>query len=499
MPQVQSVERVADPVRGNCRAAGSSWSIRALLLVLAIVLSAGLATGCKKAKSGEAKIPVVTVSHPIEKEVTDYVDFTGRTDAVEAVDVYCYPMVSGFLDRLQLPYTEGAIVQKGQVLFQIEPRPYQDQLAKAQAQDDVNRAALNLAEVVLKNAQDANIKVPGTVSPQEIAQDEASVKSAESQLKASRASTRVAELNLAYTKVVAPITGQISRYYYTPGNLVTSQTKLTTIMSVDPMFVYFDVDEPTLLRINRVREREHTANLLADKDFRTRSQLAQAFPLMSRLLVRDPIIPVLMAVPGDKGPRLASKTSPGDKKAQSGTSASGPEDDYWYTGDLNFVNNQVNSGTGSISMRGLFPNPEPEVVAGVRGNRLLRPGMFVRVRLPIGKEHPAVLIDDKAIGSDQGKKFVWVVVKGKDKEGKETDVAQKRMIEPGQLQGGGLREIRSGLAEEDLVIVEGSLKAEEGKPVIPTVHKPRKAEEKSSTPADHKPTQAPTEKPVAKP
>jgi RND family efflux transporter MFP subunit len=487
MPQVQSVEWRVDPGPGDRRAAGSSLALRALLLGLVLVTSTGLATGCRKAKSSDIKIPTVTVSHPLEKDVTDYVDFTGRTDAVEAVDVYCF-QVSGYLERLQLPYTEGSMVQKGQLLFQIESALYKAQLEKAKEQDAVNESALNLARVVLKNAQDANIKVPGTVAPQEIAQDEAAVQSAESQLRASKANTRVAQETLNYTRVYAPISGQISRYYYTTGNLVTSQTKLTTIMSVDPMYVYFDVDEPTLQRIIKVRNEERQANLLADKDFRDRSQLAQAFPLLARLVVKDPIWTVLMAVPGDKGPL---KNSPGDKKAHSASSATGPEDDYWYNGDLNFMNNQINSGTGSISMRGLFKNPEPEIVDGVKGERLLRPGMFVRVRLPIGKQHPAILVDDKAIGSDQGKKFVWVVVKGKDKEGKEVDVAQKRMIEPGQLQGEGLREIKSGLTTADVVIIDGSLKAEEGKPVVPTAPKPRKADEsKSAAPAEKATTKA---------
>lgn len=135
MPHVQSVAWGADRVPSARSTPGASWPIRALLLFLTIAVASGMATGCRKAKSGEPKIPAVTVNHPNQEDVTDYVDFTGRTSAVEAVDVYCYPQVSGFMDRMQLPYTEGAMVQKGQVLFQIEPRPYQDQLAKSRAQD----------------------------------------------------------------------------------------------------------------------------------------------------------------------------------------------------------------------------------------------------------------------------------------------------------------------------------------------------------------------------
>jgi multidrug efflux system membrane fusion protein len=155
----------------------------------------------------------------------------------------------------------------------------------------------------------------------------------------------------------------------------------------------------------------------------------------------------------------------------------GEDDDYRYEGDIDFVNNQVNSTTGSISMRGLFKNDRPILPSGTKGPRLLKPGMFVRVRLPIGEKHPALLVDDKAIGSDQGAKFVWVVAEETGKDGKKQMVARKRIIETGQLQGRGLREIRGNISEKDEIIVEGSLKAEEGKPVNATEAKPKKDKE----------------------
>jgi multidrug efflux system membrane fusion protein len=455
---------------------------------MVVVATAAMSTGCKKDRAIEVKIPSVTVSKPIKTEIIDYVDFTGRTDAVEAVDVYCYPMVTGFLDRLSLPYTEGAMVQKDQVLFQIDSQPYQLAVNKALETLDSTTASLKLANVVLDNALNANRSFPNTVAKQEVDQDRVAVDNANSALEVAKANLAIAQYNLGKTTVTAPISGQISRYYYTPGNLVTSSVKLTTIVSVNPMYVYFDVDEPTRLRLNAETEKERSALTDPEKkdtfdpDFTKRLNIAQHFHLLQQVIVRNQITPVQMSVPGNKGPMR--KKRPEDKNTASTSADVGQDDDYWYEGEINFVNNQVNSSTGSISMRGVFKNDEPFLAGGIKGERLLKPGMFVRVRLPIGGKHPALLIDDKAIGSDQGNKFVWVVV---DADGKK--VAQKRRIETGQLQGGGLREVkaydpktRTGIKPDEDIIVEGSLKAEEGKEVKATVKAPRASDPKPSEP-----------------
>ena len=189
----------------------------------------------------------------------------------------------------------------------------------------------------------------------------------------------------------SPIDGQISRYYLTPGNLVNQdQTLLTTIVSLDPIYAYFDMDEPTLVRIREAINAGKIKRYQKNK------------------------IPVLMGLPNENG--------------------------YPHQGTMNFVNNQVNPTTGSISVRAIFDNPEPPA-----GTRLLSPGMFVRIRLPIGQPHRAQLVIDRAVSSDQGQKYVYVV----DAE----DKAQYRRVTTGALQPDGLRVIAEGLKPDDWVVV----------------------------------------------
>jgi multidrug efflux system membrane fusion protein len=220
----------------------------------------------------------------------------------------------------------------------------------------------------------------------------AQVDQADASVKASQASMEVYKLNLEFTKVTSPIDGRVSRYYLTLGNLVSQdQTLLITVVSLDPMYAYFDMDEPTLLRIRR-----------AVNDGRIK-------------LPEEGAIPVLMGLQG--------------------------EDGFPHRGTINFINNQVNPTTGSVSVRGVFPNPKPP-----GGTRLLSPGMFVRIRLPIGQPHPALLVIDRAVGFDQGLKYVYVL----DAENK----AQYRRITTGPLQEDGLRVVE-GLHPDDRVVVGG--------------------------------------------
>jgi multidrug efflux system membrane fusion protein len=360
-----------------------------VLLLIPLTL---VAAGCQRspAQVAPAEPPVLPVSKPVQREVTDYVDFTGRTDAVEAVDVR--PRVTGYLR--QMPFKEGSEVKKDKdLLFEIDPRPYQAQLDQAEGQVKLYEASLKLAQTTYDRDMAIANATPGGVSRQQLDQDRAAVDEAAARLKAAKASTEVYKLNLQFTKIFAPIDGRVSRYYYTHGNLVNQdQTLLTTVVSLDPMYVYFDMDEPTLLRLRKARN----AGLLKPAP--------------------NGQFPVLMALQG--------------------------EDGFPYHGTVNFVNNQVNPATGSISVRGVFPNPEPK-----DGVRLLSPGMFVRVRLPIGQPHQALLVIDRAIGSDQGLKFLYVV----DAEHK----VQYRRITTGALQEDGLRVITDGLKADEWVLVGG--------------------------------------------
>jgi multidrug efflux system membrane fusion protein len=279
------------------------------------------------------------------------------------------------------------------LLFEIDPRPYQAQLDQAKNQVNLYEAQLDLAKTTYNRFADLFKSTPGAVSKQQLDQYKAQVVEAQAQLKAYQSSLEVYRLNIEFTRVTSPIDGRVSRYYLTLGNLVNQdQTLLTTVVSQDPMYAYFDTDEPTLLRIRRAVSEG-------------RIKLAEAGQN-----------PVFMGLQD--------------------------EDGFPHEGRIDFVNNQVNPTTGSITMRGVFPNPK--LPGGVR---LLSPGMFVRIRLPIGPRHPALLVIDRAIGSDQGMKYVYVV----DAENK----IQYRRITTGPLQDNGLRVIAEGLKPDERVVVGG--------------------------------------------
>src|SRR5262249_997703 len=273
-----------------------------------------------------------------------------------------------------------------------DPRPYKAQLDQAEGQVDLYKASLRVARTTLARDRAINEKVPNAISQQQLDQEQAAVDEAEARVRATQKSLELYTLSHEFTRVVSPIDGQISRYYLTLGNLVNQDsTLLTTVVSVDPMYAYFEMDEPTLLRIRRAIN-EGTVKLPAD---RTK-------------------MPVFMGLQG--------------------------EDGFPHQGTINFFNNQVNPTTGSILVRGVFPNPQPK-----GGHRLLSPGMFVRIRLPIGEPHPALLVIDRAIASDQGLKYVYVIDAG--------NKVQSRRVTTGALQDDGLRAIEQGLQGNEWVVV----------------------------------------------
>jgi multidrug efflux system membrane fusion protein len=362
--------------------------VRTCMIIPIVTLGLAAAGGCEHSPElAPPEPPALPVSHPVSREVTDFVDFTGRTDAVQAVDVRA--RVTGYL--IQMPFKEGAEVKKGDLLFEIDPRPYQAQLDQALGQVELAKATRTLAQITYARDQEI-ARTPGAVSQQLLDQDRASVAQTEAQVKAFEASAQVFRLNVGYCKVTAPIDGRVSRYFLTLGNLINQdQTLLTTVVSVDPMYTYFDMDEPTLLRIRRA----------VNEGRIKRPQSGE--------------MPVMMALQGEEG--------------------------FPHPGRVDFVNNQVNPTTGSISVRGVFPNPLP-----ASGDRLLSPGMFVRIRLPIGQPHQALLVIDRAIATDQGLKYVYVL----DAENK----AEYRRVTTGALQPDGLRVVE-GLQPSDWVVIGG--------------------------------------------
>jgi len=220
------------------------------LLALGLTAFALAAGGCRKAapQVAPAETPAVPAANPVEREVTDFADFTGRTDAVHSVNIV--PRVTGYLMRM--PFREGSEVKAGDLLFDIDPRPYQAQLDQAQSQVTLYDAQLALAKSTLARYQELDKSTPGAVSKQELDQYRAAVVEAEARVSAAKKSLEVYQLNLEFTKVKSPIDGQVSRYYLTLGNLVNQdQTLLTTVVSLDPMYAYFDMDERTLIQIRK--------------------------------------------------------------------------------------------------------------------------------------------------------------------------------------------------------------------------------------------------------
>jgi len=359
----------------------------ALHRVASVLGFALILAGCahKPAEVPTAAPTPVMVSHPVEREVTDFADFTGRVTAVDSVEVRA--RVGGYLAKVN--FKEGALVKQGDVLFEIDPRPYQ-----AQVNHDIGQIATN--EAVLKRARADNARnkavaarSPGAVTQQELDQFQASEDEALGVLETSRATLENSQLNLAFTKVTSPVNGRVSRYFVTVGNLVVQdQTLLTTIVSVDPMYVYFDVDENTVLRVRQLI-REGKAKSARDPGTK---------------------LPVLLGLENEKG--------------------------MPHQGIVDFVDNQINPRTGTLHVRGVFPNQDES----------LAPGYFARVRVPIGQPHKALLVSDRAIDTDQGQKIVYVV--------SEKNEVVSRPIRTGEVHN-GQRVIEEGIQPGDRVIVTG--------------------------------------------
>jgi multidrug efflux system membrane fusion protein len=374
---------------------------RVLSWVLALAAAALAGCGQKPPAVTDDEAPVIPVSQPVQRYVTDYVEYTGRTAAIH--DVAIRPRVTGYLVRM--PFKEGAEVKKGDLLFEIDPRPYKAALDVAEGQLRLNEARLELTQAELTRGRLA-ARHRGAITPEQLEKLASAVAQASAAVKASQANVEAARLDLGFTRVTAPITGQVSRYYLTVGNLATqNQTLLTTVVSHDPLAVYFDMDERTLLRLR--------AAVAAGK-----------FGPISG----DAGLPVYMGIEGEEG--------------------------FPHKGTIDFLNNSVNPATGTISVRGIFRNPKL-----ARGVRLLSPGLFARIRLPVSDPYQALLVADRAIGSDQGLKYLYVL----DRDNK----VRYRRITRGPLQDDGLRVIATGIKHDDRVVVDGLQTVQQGVKVEP--------------------------------
>lgn len=313
-----------------------------------LVLLCGLLSSCaKRPPAPPLAPPKVVVSKPIVDEVLVYTDLTGYLDSVFSVDVR--PRVSGYIQRVH--FADGKFVHEGDLLVEIDPRPYQAELDKAIGEVNRWEAQLKFAEADL--ARIAVLVKSGSVSKEEYEKSLAQRDVAFASLSAAKAAVAQAKLNLDWTKVTAPISGRIDRIYQTEGNVVTGGmpqgTVLTTIVSVDPIYAYFDVDDQTVLYYQK--------------------------------MIRAKKLPT--AGTGDAIIEMAQKTDVG----------------YPYIGMVDFVSNRINPSTGSLQIRGIFRNPD----------ELLKAGRFVRARIPANMPQQAVLIPEAAIFTDQGIKGVYVV------------------------------------------------------------------------------------------
>jgi RND family efflux transporter MFP subunit len=385
-----------------------------LLLSLAVPVATMLASGCNQAPSPQQKKEVsVVVTRPIKDVVTDYQDFTGRLDALMTVDVRA--RVSGYI--VEAPFKEGDYVHKGDLLFQIDRRPFEAALNQAIANVRQARADENLQE---KNARRARAMIGSqSISKEDYDTMIATAEKSKATTGAMEAARDMAQINLDWTRVIAPLSGRISRRNVDPGNLAAADnTVLTTLVSDDPMYAYFDVDERTYLNLVQAaagksgKEPPAPAAATGGKSSRSPSKGAA---LLSTLK-----LPVEM--------ELAN------------------EQDFSHAGQIDFIDNRVNASTGTIRMRGVFHNPDGR----------LKSGLFVRIRLPIGEPHEAVLIPDEALLSDQGRKYVYVV---NDKK----EVAYRAVTCGQEIRT--LRVINKGLSGNERVLVSGMQRVRPGTPV----------------------------------
>ncbi|UAN34543.1 efflux RND transporter periplasmic adaptor subunit [Enterobacter asburiae] len=355
------------------------------LNALGAMLLSVLLVGCDNsvAQNAAPPAPAVSAADVVVKSISQWDSFNGRIEAVESVQLR--PRVSGYIDKVN--YTDGQEVKKGEVLFTIDDRTYRAALEQAQA----NLARAKTQASLAQSEANRTDKLVNTnvVSREEWEQRRSAATQAQADIRAAQAAVDAAQLNLDFTKVTAPIDGRASRALITSGNLVTAgdtASVLTTLVSQKTVYVYFDVDESTYL---------HYQNLARSGQGASSNHTA---------------LPVEIGLTGEEG--------------------------YPHQGKVDFLDNQLTPSTGTIRMRALLDNAQ----------RQFTPGLFARVRLPGSAEFKATLIDDKAVLTDQDRKYVYIV----DKEGK----AQRRDITPGRL-ADGLRIVRQGLNPGDKVIVEG--------------------------------------------
>jgi membrane fusion protein, multidrug efflux system len=363
---------------------------RPVVLALGAAGIAALIAGCSDAtgKAAEAQTqaqagPPVSAAVVVEKPIADTQEFSGRLEAVEHVEIR--PRVTGFITAVN--FKPGATVRKGEVLFVIDPRPFQAEADRAEAAARSARAKAELARVELARAE--RLLADKAIAQREYDASASAQKELEANARAAQAQSEAAKLNVAYTRVVSPIDGRVSKAEITLGNLVDASSVLTSVVSVERIYASFDGDEDTYLRV--------------------RSQAHAGQPVTVRVGLAN-------------------------------------EEGFPHEGKLEFVDNQLDTRAGSVRMRATFANKDD----------VMAPGLFARVQIGGGSEKPALLISDRAVGTDQSHKFVFVV----DKDGK----AEYREVKLGPVVD-GLRVVKAGLKPGEKIVVNGLQRVRPGSPI----------------------------------
>lgn len=366
------------------------------LFIAALALAAA---GCRADPPPPPPPPEVTVAVVPERDVKEWDEFTGRLQAVDAVEIR--PRVSGYIKRVT--FAEGKEIRKGEVLFEIDPRQYEADLARAEAQLEQAKTGAALAERDVERAK--KLVDVQAISREEFDSRVSAESQGEAQIRAAEAAVTTAKLNLEWSRVRSPIAGRVSNALVTAGNLVQAgppdATLLTTVVSLDPIYCYFEGDEQTYLRYS----------LLARSGERPSSRDVRN-PVFIGLANEDSLFP--------------------------------------HKGYVDFVDNRVNPETGTIRARAVLSNKD----------RMFTPGLFARVKLVGSGRYRAILVQDRAVGTDQDKKFVLVL--------KPDSTVEYRVVEPGRTVE-GLRIIRSGVKGGERVVINGLQRLRPGMKVSPKI------------------------------
>jgi len=358
---------------------GRHYALLGVTLLSAAGIALALHSGPAKSTAGPPAGAPVSVAQVVQKAVTEWDEFSGRVQAVEQVEIR--PRVTGAIDSIH--FDEGQMVKKGQLLFVIDPRPYQATLAQAEASVTAAKARMALAKTEAERSR--RLIGEKAIAQRELDERESALLAASADLQAGTAAVQNARLNLIYTSITAPVDGRVSRAEITVGNIVGPSTvaALATLVSMSPIYVNFDVDEPTYIRY-------------------------AAHGAAGNAGTRDLLV----------GVGLATETG------------------YPHGGRIKAFDNQLNTVSGTIRVRAILDNPD-----GV-----LLPGMYARVRTAGGKPVATLLINDKAVGTDQNHSYVMLLGAG--------NKVLYRLVKLGPVVDGA-RVVREGLSKDDKIVVDG--------------------------------------------